>query len=46
VQCPTGTRTVCKAAADCPASAPMCCGIDLVLVPMGHFVYGVCRASC
>jgi hypothetical protein len=46
VQCPSYTKPVCKTAADCPANAANCCGIDLILVPMGHFKYGVCQPVC
>jgi hypothetical protein len=45
-QCPPATKPVCKTAADCSADAANCCGIDLTLVPMGHFIYGVCQSAC
>jgi len=45
-QCTASLTTVCRTAADCPSTASQCCGIDLVLVPTGHFQYGACRASC
>jgi hypothetical protein len=45
--CASGVAHLCATAADCPAEAPACCGIDLVLVPTGPtFQYGECATAC